>query len=117
MERLERTLETILDEVDNLEQVPKEDLSFGDWVRVTTLDAIYSIHVLEDGFYAVSGGWFDRHGMSPFRTTIDGCTWGGSAIKIDIVAALGLHLEFGNRLVSSPIQKIKMFRIEAGQVN
>ncbi len=117
MERLERTLDTILDEVDNLEQVPKEDLSFGDWVRVTTLDAIYSIHVLEDGFYAVSGGWFDRHGLSPCKTTISGCTWGGSAIKIDIVAALGLRLEFGNRLLSSPIQKVEVSRFKGEHIH
>ncbi len=117
MPRLERTLEAILDEVDELEQVPKEDLFFGDWVRVTTFDAIYSIHVLEDGFYAVSGGWFDRHGLSPCKTTISGCTWGGSAIKIDIVAALGLRLEFGNRLLSSPIQRVEVIRFEGEQVH
>ncbi len=117
MPRLERTLEAILDEVDELEQVPKEDLSFGDQVRVTTFDAVYSIHVLEDGFYAVSGGWFDRHGLSPCKTTISGCTWGGSAIKIDIVAALGLRLEFGNRLLSSPIQRVEVIRFEGEQVH
>ncbi len=117
MPRLERTLEAILDEVDELEQVPKEDLSFGDQVRVTTFDAVYSIHVLEDGFYAVSGGWFDRHGVSPCQTTISGCTWGGSAIKIDIVAALGLRLEFGNRLLSSPIQRVEVIRFEGERVH
>ncbi len=117
MALLERTLESILDEVDKLEQVPKEDLFFGDWVRVTTLDAVYSIHVLEDGFYAVSGGWFDRHGLSPCKTTISGCTWGGSAIKIDIVAALGLRLEFGNRLLSSPIQRVEVIRFDEEQVH
>jgi hypothetical protein len=41
---------------------------------------------------------------------IAGCTWGGSAIKIDIVAACGLCLEFTNRLTTSPIQKIFLFR-------
>lgn len=117
MTRLERTLGAIIDQADQLEQVPKEDLYFGDWVRVTTLDAIYSIHVLEDGFYAVSGGWFDRQGLSPFKTTITGCTWGGSAIKVDIVAALGLHLEFGNRLLSSPIQKVEVIRFKGEHIN
>ncbi|MDA2938136.1 hypothetical protein MYX75_07740, partial [Acidobacteria bacterium AH-259-A15] len=70
----------------------------------------YSIHVLEDGFYSVSGGWFDRKGLSPLRTTITGCTWGGSAIKIDIVAACGLHLEFGNQVVTSTIRKVCLIR-------
>ena len=40
---------------------------------------------------------------------INGCTWGGSAIKIDIVAAAGLCLEFGNKVRTSPIQKIALF--------
>jgi len=44
------------------------------------------------------------------KTTIAGCTWGGSAIKEDIVAACGLHLEFGKRVVTSTIQKVSIFR-------
>ena len=47
--------------------------------------------------------------MSPIKTTIKGCTWGGSIIKTDIVAACGLNLEFGNRLLTSAIQKIIVF--------
>ncbi|MEE8348466.1 MAG: hypothetical protein V3R94_02775 [Acidobacteriota bacterium] len=117
MERSDRTLGAIVDHLDELEQIPKNSLFFGDWLRITTLDAIYSIYVVKEGSYMVSGGWFDRHEVSPFKTTIAGCTWGGSAIKIDIVAALGLHLEFGNRLVSSPIQKIEMCRLETDKVN
>ena len=46
MRRLEHTLGDILDQVDQLEVVPKEGLYFGDWIRVTTLDATYSIYVL-----------------------------------------------------------------------
>ncbi len=117
MRRLEHTLGDILDQVDQLEVVPKEGLYFGEWIRVTTLDATYSIHVLEGGFYAVSGGWFDRHNLSPCKTTINGCTWGGSAIKVDIVAALGLRLEFGNRLLSSPIQQVEIFRFQTEQIH
>jgi len=117
MTSLERTLGAIVDQVDQIELVPKEDLSFGDCVQVTTLDAIYSIHVLENGVYAVSGGWFDRHNLSPFKTTINGCTWGGSAIKVDIVAALGLRLEFGNGLLSSPIQQVEVIQFEGEHID
>lgn len=84
----------------------KADLGFGDLVLVTTANSTYSIYVLDDGFYSVSGGWFDRRHLSPMKTTITGCTWGGSAIKSDIVAACGLHLEFGNRVVTSRIKKV-----------
>jgi hypothetical protein len=48
-------------------------------------------------------------------TTIPGCTWGGSAIKVDIVAAFGLMLEFGNRLTTSPIQEV--FVLPNGRMN
>lgn len=104
--QLHRTLGAIVEHTGTLREVPKAELHPGDWVEVTTLNSTYSIHVLEDGFYSISGGWFDREGLSPFRTTIAGCTWGGSAIKLDIVAACGLHLEFGNRVVTSPIRKV-----------
>jgi hypothetical protein len=56
--------------------------------------------------YSVSGGWFDKKGLSPMTTGIAGCTWRGTAIKVDIVAACGLSLEFGNRLITSTIQKV-----------
>lgn len=40
------------------------------------------------------------------KTKILGCTWGGSIIKADVVAACGLHVEFANRVVTSPDRKI-----------
>ena len=61
------------------------------------------------------GGWFDNEGLSPFKTTINGCTWGGRAIKVDVVAACGLHLEFGNQLITSRIQKVDVLRYEGVQ--
>lgn len=106
---LERTLGAITGHTDQLVQVEKAGLREGDWIVVTTLNSTYSIRVLNDGFYKISGGWFDSQGLSPLRTTITGCTWGGSAIKVDIVAACGLHLEFGNRVVTSRIQQVGVF--------
>ena len=92
--------------VDLLLQVRKDDIHAGDWVLVKTCNSMYTLRMLGDNEYLVSGGWFDRKGMSPFRTKIIGCTWGGSAIKMDTVAACGLCLEFGNRVTTSPIQTI-----------
>jgi hypothetical protein len=99
-------LAAIVAHAQKLKQVRKADLQFGDWVLVVTLNSVYSIRVIEGGYYLVSGGWFDSHGLSPMKTTIAGCTWGGSIIKMDIVAACGLCLEFGNRVVTSTIRKI-----------
>jgi hypothetical protein len=62
--------------------------------------------------YRVSGGWFDRKHMSPLKLGINGCTWGGSAIKVDVVAACGLHLEFGNRVLTSRIERLRVIPAE-----
>ena len=79
-------------------------------MQVTTCNSTYLIQVLGEGLYLISGGWVDLQGSSPMRTTIAGCTWGGSAVKMDIVAACGLHLEFGDRVVTSTIQKVAVIR-------
>jgi len=111
MIRLAHSLERIVQRIVRLEQVRKKDLQFGDLVLVTTRNSVYSVSVLDDGFYLVSGGWFDQNGLSPVKTTITGCTLGGTIIKLDIVAACGLHLEFGNRVVTTPIQKVCVIRL------
>jgi hypothetical protein len=98
-----------------LREVRKADLAPGDWVFVKTLRSTYRIRVKEGGHYEVSGGWFDQKSLSPKVIGITGCSWGGSAIKIDIVAACGLCLEFTNRLITSPIQKIIVCRVHGLQ--
>ena len=82
----------------------------GDWVFVKTKNSLYRIRVLGDGFYEASGGWFDKKRRSPMKVRIAGCSWGGSIIKTGIVAAPGLFLEFGNRLVTTPIKVVIVMR-------
>lgn len=89
-----------------LNQVRKGDLRSGDSVYVKTQNSMYVVRVLGNGSYGVSGGWFDRKGGSFAEVAINGCTWGGSVIKIDVVAACGLCLEFSNRVRTSAIRKI-----------
>jgi hypothetical protein len=112
-----RTVDAILDQVGRFEAIRKADLRRGDRVLVVTENSIYCIHVEEEGSYSVSGGWFDRNGISPVTLTISGCTWGGTAIKRDLVAARGLRLEFGNRVVTSPIRDVQVIRGEARVLN
>jgi len=100
------SLESIIDHSLSLRQVHKADLSPGDHFFVKTCNSLYDILVLSEGLYCVSGGWFDKNGLSPMKTKITGCSWGGSAIKMDIVAACGLRLEFGNRLSTSPVREV-----------
>ena len=92
-----------------LQQVRKGDLQVGDRLLVVTCNSVYSLRAVEGGLYLVSGGWFDRKGFSPMKVAIRGCTWGGCTIKVDIVAACGLRLEFGNRVITSPIRKVFIF--------
>lgn len=105
-----RTVNAILEHGRLTEPVQKSELHRGDRVVVATENSVYCINVLGDSTYSVWGGWFDRQGVSPVRLSISGCTWGGSVIKHDIVAARGLRLEFGNRVVTSRIRAIRVIR-------
>jgi hypothetical protein len=108
-------LENVVKRVDNLDRVQKGQLEPGDYVIVKTQNSIYSICKLDDRLFEVSGGWFDRKGLSPAVLSIRGCTWGGSIINMGIIAARGLFLEFGNNLITSPISKIVV--IKSHQMN
>lgn len=112
MDQLLPTLEARTMDADRLEAVRKNDLLSGDSVLVQTKNSVYAIRALGEGLYEVSGGWFERHGGSAQVVTINGCTWGGSAIKQDIVAARGLYLEFGNRVVTTRIRDILLIRAD-----
>ena len=92
--------------------VHRGDLQCGDRLIVRTRNSCYIIYSLGDGRYRVSGGWFDRSGASPVTTTINGCTFGGSAIKTDLIAGRGLFLEFGNHVLTTRIQQVQVIRAE-----
>jgi hypothetical protein len=104
------SLEKIVDGAVHLQVVRRDDLQFGDVVLVTTRNSDYSVYVLDNGRYIVSGGWFVRKGRSPMEVSITGCTWGGSIIKVDILAACGLRLEFGNRVITTTIRRVQVIK-------
>ena len=106
------SLEHIIESNNRLQHVTKNCLDYGDFIYVSTRNSVYKIRKAEENYYEVSGGWFDRQGISPHRLTIRGCTWGGSVINIGMVAACGLCLEFGNNLITSPINKIILIKSE-----
>lgn len=107
------TLDALVEHAGSLEEIRKDELRSGDRVVVTTRNSRYTIWALGDGHYWVWGGWFDRRGVSPCRVTINGCTWGGSAIKHDILVARGLFLEFGNRVLTTRIQNVCVIPAQA----
>jgi hypothetical protein len=110
-----KSLDLIVRQCEGLCALRREDLHVGDIVYVRTCNSLYCIRVEEHRDFRVSGGWFDRRTDAPVRTGIVGCTWGGSIVKVDVVAAVGLSIEFGNRVTTSPIQKI--FIVRQGQQN
>ena len=107
--KMGQNLATIVEMADKVQQVYKTNLRPGDYMLVQTCNSVYTLRVVGDGWFEISGGWFDRKNKSPMRVRISGCTWGGSAIKINIAAACGLCLEFANRVVTTPVQRIVLF--------
>jgi hypothetical protein len=109
MIRFQQSLENLNRRTIFTDVVSKEELRYGDFVLIETKNSTYFISVLGNNYYLVSGGWFDRNGLSPAKVRINGCTWGGNIIKTDSLAACGMHLEFNNGLITSTIQKVIVF--------
>jgi len=100
------TLASLVEHSGRLREIRRTDLHAGDQLYILTANSRYYVRVAEGGWYHVSGGWFDHKSIVPVRTRIAGCTWGGSALKVDVVAACGLCIEFGNRVVTSPVRRV-----------
>ena len=107
------TLEAEVEMTRSLQVVRKSEIHHGDRVVIKTRNSLYTIWALGNGLYWVWGGWFDLQGSSPQVVSINGCTWGGSAIKLDIVAARGLRLEFGNTVLTTRIEQVRVIRAQA----
>lgn len=107
------TLKQLTDNCEELLQIHKNKLQVGDRLFLKTLNSTYIIKVIGNSEYVVSGGWFDRQNLSPHKINIRGCTWGGTAIKTDIIAAPGLCIEFSNNLITSKIDKVFYFSYES----
>lgn len=104
LERLATTCETI-------EGIEKSELSIGDRLVVTTTNSVYTFNYLGDGRFSASGGWFDKRDLSPAIVRICGCSFGGSAINRRLAAAPGLHIEFDNGVVTTPIRRLSLWRM------
>jgi hypothetical protein len=98
-----------------LPMVRKSELRTGDILIVRTCNSVYTMRSLDTCTFMIRGGWFDRVGEGPCTTSIKGCTWGGSMIKADVVAACGMCIEFGNRITTSLVRSIVV--IPSGVLN
>ena len=103
-------LRNVVHNTDKIKHVLKDSLNQWDYLLVKTSNSLYSIRKVDEKFYEISGGWFDKKGLSPSKMIIRGCTWGGSVIHVNMLAACGLCLEFGNNVITSPINQIIVIR-------
>lgn len=88
----------------------RSSLQWGDRLTIVTLNSVYTLVAMENNSFMISGGWFDRNCASPAVVKVAGCTYGGSAINRKLIAAPGLHLELGNRVVTTEIQQVILER-------
>ena len=86
--------------------VRRSDMASGDMLLLYTQNSIYRVQKLNDNSYSVSGGWFDQHHQADVVTSIVGCTWGGTSVHRDFVASCGMRVEFGNRVLTSILQRV-----------
>lgn len=86
--------------------VRRGDVHPGDVVMLYTRNSVYHARCLEDGRFAVSGGWFEQHYTTEFITSITGCTWGGKCINREFLGSCGMRVEFGNRVITSVLQRV-----------
>jgi hypothetical protein len=100
-----RTLEKLARFTRALGGVRRHEVGWGETILVRTRNSEYCLTPSVDGAYFVSGGWFDRY-ASLSKVTVNGCTFGGSAICSDLVAAPGLFLEFGNGVRTTRIREV-----------
>lgn len=99
--------------VERVEKFPalyKSEVEIGDYILVKTQNSIYKLQARTGSEYFVSGGRFDRKKQSPIQITVTGCGLGSAFIKIDLIAACGLCIEFGNRVITSPIKSYVFFK-------
>lgn len=107
------SLNAILEHLPRFRRLQRTDLCFADRIVVFTQNSRYDLIVVGDGEYLITGGWFDREQLSPHRVRINGCTWGGSMIWRETVAAPGMCIEFDNRVITSPVRRVLICRPDA----
>lgn len=101
--------EAMVEDSSAVRGVARADVSPGDAVLVYTRNSVYTIRRISESHFEVSGGWFDKLHANPVVLTVTGCTWGGSAVRRDLLAGCGMRIEFGNRVLTSTILRVVHF--------
>lgn len=112
---LARTLDRIAAHAGRIEGIRDDDVAPGDWVIIRTRNSTYVLAALGSGTFRVTGGWFASTGQDHANVRILGCTWGGSVIHTQLIAAPGMCVEFDNSVRTSRIQEVCLFRDGGGR--
>ena len=105
-----RTIDRLAAVAPELDGVRASDVRPGDWVVVRTKNSTYTLSAYGDGTFAVTGGWFVAEHQEPARVRVVGCTWGGSAILLRMVAAPGMCTEFDNGVRTTRAREVRVLR-------
>jgi hypothetical protein len=89
----------------------------GDWIVARTKNSTYVLAVMPDGTFRVSGGWFSAERAEERPVRVVGCTWGGSAILGQMIAAPGMCIEFDNGVHTTRVWDVRILRIQVEQVH
>jgi hypothetical protein len=104
------SLKNLVGQIDRIPAVRKVDLALGDCLIVNTRNSCYRLVSLGNGQFLVSGGWFEKAGMTGATTGINGCTFGGTVIHAGLAAGQGLFLEFDNNVRTTRIQRFRVIQ-------
>lgn len=104
-------LDGLTEAAELVDGVKRRDLSPGDRVIISTKNSVYSLTARADGWFEVSGGWFEREGTGAARVEVRGCTAGGHAIFTDHIAAKGLFMEFADGLRTTRIKSVRLIPV------
>lgn len=123
-EPLDRTVRATLDRLvatcSDVGGIDRGALGWGDRLEVATRNSLYRLWCVGENRFVVTGGWFDRRpsegdpggGRERTVVAVNGCTWGGSAIRADLVAAPGFFLEFANGVRTTRIRSVRHVRTD-----
>jgi hypothetical protein len=114
--RLRATLDLLAAVSSEVDGVGRATVGWGDRIEVATRNSVYRLWCVGENRFVVTGGWFDRRGAARDRgrteIAVNGCTWGGSAIRADLVAAPGFFLEFANGVRTTRIRSVLHVRTD-----
>ncbi len=105
-----RTIDRLAAVAPELDGVRASDVRPGDWIVVRTKNSTYALSAVGDGTFMVSGGWFAAEHQEPARVRVAGCTWGGSAILLSMIAAPGMCIEFDNGVRTTRAREVRVLR-------